>query len=213
MIVTKQQWLEERKKGIGGSDASAVIGMNPYKTNIQLWEEKTGKKEAEDISNKDYVQYGINAEYHLRELFKLDYPQYQVTYNQFKMYKNPEHQFIFATLDAELIDRDTGEKGILEIKTTNILQSMQKEKWNDKIPGNYYVQCLAQLLATGWDFVILKAQLKTEWDGEVRIQTKHYTIKRSEVLADIEYLKQKEIVFWNEFVLKDRKPNLILPEI
>lgn len=206
-------WLEERKKGIGASEASAIVGMNPYKTNIQLWEEKTGKKQHEDISNKEYVKYGVDAEFHLRELFKLDYPQYQVTYEEFKIIKNSEYPFIFATLDGELIDKETGERGILEIKTSNILQSMQKEKWNDKIPDNYYIQCLHQLLATGWDFVILKAHLKTEWNGEIRINTKHYTIKREEVLEDIEYLKNEEIRFWNEYVLKDRKPNLLLPNI
>lgn len=211
--MDRKQWLDERKNGIGGSDASSVVGMNPYKTNVELWEEKTSRKEPEDISSKEYVLYGINAEYHLRELFKLDYPQYAVDYTEFKIHRNPEYTFIYATLDGELLNRDTGERGILEIKTTNILQSMQKEKWDNKIPDNYYIQVLHQLLATGWDFVMLKAHLKTEWDGDVRIHTRHYTIKREEVTADIEFLKQKEIEFWNEYVLKNRKPNLILPNI
>jgi predicted phage-related endonuclease len=166
-----------------------------------------------DISNKDYVLYGINSEPHLRELFKLDYPQYKVDYNEFKLHKNPTYPFIFSTLDGELQDLETGERGVLEIKCTNILQSMKREKWNDQIPQNYYIQALHQLLSTGWDFVILKAHLKTEWDGEVRIQTKHYTIKRSEVEIDIAYLKEKEIEFWTEYVQKNRKPNLILPNI
>lgn len=211
--MNRQEWLQERKKGIGGSDASAIVGMNPYKTNVQLWEEKTGRKEPEDISQKEYVKYGVDSEFHLRELFKLDYPQYAVDYNEFKLHKNPQYPFIFSTLDGELLDRETGQRGVLEIKTTNILQSMQKEKWTDRIPDNYYIQCLHQLLSTGWDFVILKAHLKTEWGGEVRIQTRHYTIKRTEVLEDIEYLKEKEIEFWTEYVQKDRKPNLILPSI
>jgi len=211
--MNRQQWLDERKKGIGGSDASAVVGMNPYKTNVQLWQEKTGRKEPEDISQKEYVKYGVDSEFHLRELFKLDYPQYVVDYNEFKLHKNHEHPFIFSTLDGELTDRETGERGILEIKTTNILQSMQKEKWNDRLPDNYYIQCLHQLLSTGWDFVILKAHLKSKWGAEVRIQTKHYTIKRSEVLEDINYLNTKEIEFWMEHVQKDKEPSLILPII
>lgn len=213
MASNHEHWLEERKKGIGASDSSAIVGMNPYKTNVQLWEEKTGRKQAEDISNKDYVKYGIDAEEHLRELFKLDYPQYAVDYNQFELHKNAEYPFIFATLDGELIDLETGERGILEIKTTNILQSMQKEKWNNSIPQNYYCQCLAQLIATGWDFVLLKAHLKTEWSGEVRISTRHYMIKRADVIEDIKYLEAKMVEFWTEYVQKDKKPNLILPPI
>lgn len=218
--MDRQQWLEERKKGIGASEASSVVGLNPYKTNIQLWEEKTGRVTPEDIGDKPYVKYGVDAEYHLRELFKLDYPEYEVGYEEFKIHRHPEYPFLFATLDGELTDTVTGERGILEIKTTNILQSMQKEKWNDRIPENYYIQVLHQLLVTGWDFVILKANLRSVWGGsgqfdplnpEVRIQTKHYTIKRSDVIQDIDYLKEREIAFWYDFVIKDRKPNLLLP--
>lgn len=212
MASNHEHWLEERKKGIGASDSSAIVGMNPYKTNVQLWEEKTGRKQAEDISNKDYVKYGIDAEEHLRELFKLDYPQYAVDYNQFELHKNAEYPFIFATLDGELIDLETGERGILEIKTTNILQSMQKEKWNDRLPDNYYIQCIHQLLVTGWEFAIIKAHLRQIYGDEVRITTRHYTIKRAEVLEDIEYLKNEEIRFW-EFVQRRECPPLVLPNI
>ena len=48
-------WLNARH-GIGGSDASAVLGLNPYKTNIELYLEKTGQRMAPDISDKDYVK-------------------------------------------------------------------------------------------------------------------------------------------------------------
>ena len=53
--MTREDWLEERKKGIGGSDAATILGLNPYKTTIELWEEKTGRKDAPDISDKPYV--------------------------------------------------------------------------------------------------------------------------------------------------------------
>lgn len=54
-------WLNARH-GIGGSDASAVLGLNPYKTNTELYLEKTGQRTAPDISDKDYVKYGHDAE-------------------------------------------------------------------------------------------------------------------------------------------------------
>ena len=71
-------WLKGRMNGIGGSDASAIVGMNPYKSNIELFEEKTDRRIAPDISDKPYVIYGKKAEEPIRELFKLDYPEYQV---------------------------------------------------------------------------------------------------------------------------------------
>ena len=49
-ITSNEQWHEERRKGIGASEASAIIGLNPYMNNVQLWELKTGRKERADIS-------------------------------------------------------------------------------------------------------------------------------------------------------------------
>jgi len=210
--MNRADWLAERKKGIGASDAAAIVGMNPYKTNTQLWEEKTGLFEPVDISDKPYVKYGIDAERPLRELFALDYPQYEVIYKDFDMHYNKEYPFVFATLDGDLTETDTGRKGILEIKTTEILRSMQYENWKDKIPDNYYIQVLHQFLATGYSFAILKAQLKTSYNGDIRLNTRHYKIERSEVMEDIAYLLETEIKFW-EYVEKRQKPNLILPVI
>ena len=118
--------MEERKKGIGASDAACVLGRNPYKTNVELWEEKTGIREPEDISDKPHVKYGTEAEQCLRELFRLDFPEYDVTYEPYKMIANlKNYPFLFATLDGALTEKNTGKKGILEIKTTEILNSTQ----------------------------------------------------------------------------------------
>lgn len=212
MIVLKDrdEWLANRSR-IGGSDASAIVGMNPYRTNIELWQIKTGQLVPEDISDKPYVKYGTQAEEHLRELFRLDFPEYQVEYTENNMFLNDRFPFAHASLDGWLTDQD-GRQGILEIKTTNILQSMQKEKWNHRIPDNYYIQLLHYFMVTEFDFAILKAQLKSEFNREIYLQTRHYKIERSEVQEDIEFLEDAERIFWNQ--VKERKrPDLILPEI
>ena len=139
-------WLKARGYGIGGSDASAILGMNPYKSNIELFEEKTGRRLPEDISDRSYVKYGTQAEPLIRSLFTLDYPEYQVIYHENRILRNETFPFMQASLDGELIDSE-GRKGILEIKTTNILQSMQREKWKDRIP-DYYIQVLPKSRAT-----------------------------------------------------------------
>lgn len=211
IFTTREEWLEARKNHIGGSDASACVGMNPYKDNVQLWEEKIGLAVPEDISEKDYVQYGTRAEMHLRELFALDFPQYHVDYEENNMFTNTEYPWMHASLDGELTDTN-GRRGILEIKTTNILQSVQREKWNEKIPDNYYCQVLHYLAVTGWDFVVLKAQLKSERDGELQIVTKHYFIEREDVEEDIRELIAAEKKFW-QCVETGNRPNLILPAI
>lgn len=212
-MPSREEWLEERKKGIGGSDAAVILGLNPYKNNIRLWEEKTGKVQAKDISDKPYVKYGTQAEDLLRELFKLDFPQYEVSHDENTIIKHPKYPFLFASLDGQLVDKETGELGILEIKTTNILQSMQKEKWKEKIPDNYFCQVLHYLNVTGYSFAILKAQLKYDFDGDIKLETRHYKINRCDFEEDIKELEKAEVEFWTKYVEKDIQPPLELPNL
>lgn len=210
VLASKEEWLANRHR-IGGSDASAILGMNPYRTNLELWQIKTGQLEAEDISEQPYVKYGTNAEQHLRELFKLDFPEYQVFYEENNMWLNDKYPFAHASLDGWLFDQE-GRRGVWECKTTNILQSMQKEKWKDRIPDNYYIQLLHYLMVTEFDFAVLKAQLKYEFNGEIYLQVKHYRIERTEVEEDIKFLESSERRFWQQ-VQERKRPGLILPEI
>ena len=211
VLKDREAWLKNRSRGIGGSDISAVVGLNPYKTNVELWMEKTGQTTPEDISEQDYVKYGTEAEHHLRELFKLDFPQYAVDYVDNNSFTNQKYPWAVASLDGWLTDED-GRRGIWECKTTNILQSMQKEKWRNQIPMNYYCQCLFYMAVYEADFCVLKAQLKTMFDGVPYLQTKHYFIERSEVQDDIDYLMQKGSEFW-ESVQSGQCPALVLPAI
>lgn len=210
-LSSNEEWLEARKKFIGGSDCSAILGLNPFKSNIELWQEKCGLIQPEDISEKPFIKYGHQAESHLRELFALDHPQYQVHYTENNLWLNDKYPFAHASLDGWLTD-ENGRMGILEIKTTNILQSMQKEKWNEKIPDNYYLQVLHYLLVTEFEFVELKAQLKFDYGNNIQLQTKHYHIERTEVEEDIAILLSAEKKFYKQ-ILERKKPALILPNI
>lgn len=210
---TKSEWLEARKGKIGGSDAAAVLGLNPYKTNQELYEEMIGVRTAADISDKPYVIYGTKAEEHIRALFALDHPEYQVDYYGDNMLINGKYPFAHASLDGELIELETGRKGIFECKTTELFSSMSKEKWDgDNIPDNYYIQVLHYLMVTEYEFVDLRAQIKCEWNNQLRLTTKDYHIERSEVLHDIEILLEAEKKFINQ-VNNRSQPALILPDI
>lgn len=211
-INSREEWLKARQnQGIGGSEAGCILGRNKYKTNVELWEEKTGRTKPPDLSDNAAVQFGKFAEPLLRELFKQDYPQYSVDYHEFDLYVNDTYPFIFATLDGEITAAD-GSRGILEIKTTTIQNKLQWNEWDNKIPDSYYVQILHQLAATGWDFAILKAYIRYYVDGEVRVTIRHYRIERQDVLTDIQYLIKAECKFW-EKVQNDEQPPLILPNI
>ena len=211
ILKSREEWLINRRKGLGGSDCSAVIGLNPYKTNVDLWRLKTGRTEQEDISDKPYVQYGTKAERHLRELFKLDYPQYKVDYVENNSFYNPKYPFARASLDGWLTD-GSGRKGILEIKTTEILSAGQRTKWKDRIPDNYFCQVLFYMAVIEADFAVLKAQIKTVIDDDVRLETKHYKIERADVQGDIDFLMNACGDFW-QYVQDDEEPPLVLPSL
>lgn len=210
VLKSRQEWLENRFNGIGGSEISAVIGCNPYLDNITLWQIKTRQIEPNDISDKSYVKYGTNAEEHLRALFALDFPDYKVEYVENNSFCNTKYPWALASCDGWLTD-DKGRKGILEIKTTEILSSQHREKWKDNsIPQNYYCQCLFYMAVLEVDFCILKAQLKTSFDNIPYLQTKHYFIDCEEVEEDINYLMKEGKKFW-QYVVSGKRPPLQLP--
>ena len=210
-LKTREDWLWNRRKGLGGSDIAAVIGCNPYMSNVDLWEFKTDRRKREDISDKTFVKYGNQAERHLRGLFRLDFPQYRVDYVENNSWINSKYPWAKASLDGWITDQD-GRRGVLEIKTTEILQSMQKERWNKQVPMNYYCQVLFYMAVVEADFAIIKAQLKTVFDGIPYLQTKHYPIERADVQDDIDYLMAKGAEFW-KYVERDERPPLVLPNV
>lgn len=211
VLNSRDEWLKNRNKGIGGSEVSAIVGCNPYMDNVTLWEIKTGRRQADDISDKPYVRYGTQAEEHLRALFALDFPEYKVMYEENNSFTNDKYQFAQASLDGWLLD-GKGRTGILEIKTTEIIRAGQRDKWKDRIPMNYYCQVCFYMAVMEAEFAVLKAQLKTAFDGDMCLETRHYHIERSDVQEDIDYLMQKGAEFW-EYVKSDTRPPLILPEI
>lgn len=214
VLNSREEWLEHRKNYLGGSDASSIIGLNPWKSNVQLWEEKAGFVIPEDISSKPYVQYGIAAEPIIRDLFQLNYPQYKVEYAENNSWLNDKYPFAAVSHDGWMTEIATGRKGIWECKTTEIVSSMAKEKWAGRLPDNYYVQLIHSLMVReDCEFAHLTALLTFKFsEKELYQQIKNYHIERKDVLEDIEYLMEEEKKFWHQVQTK-KKPDLILPNI
>lgn len=205
-------WLVGRQKGIGGSDAAAVLGLNPYMSNVDLWRLKTGRAKKADLSGNKLVEYGTRAEYHLRGIFELDFPEYRVEHEPFSIYTNSDYPWACASLDGRIFEDSTGRTGILEIKTATISGSAQAQKWKDRIPDNYFCQILHYMAVMEADFSILKAQLKYERREDLLEVTKHFYIEMEDVRDQAEYLMEEERKFW-QYVTADKEPPLVLPEI
>lgn len=209
---TEAEWLEARKNYIGGSECASIIGLNPWKSNVELWREKTGRKAPDDLHGNAAVEFGKAAEEHLRELFALDYKErgIRVDYAPFNFWTNTEYPWAHASLDGWLMEYATGKKGIFEAKTATINSTAQAEKWRNGIPQNYLCQLLHYFAVTGADFAILTAYLRYSFEGEeIDAIVRRYRLEREQVKEQIDYLMKKEREFW-EHVKNDTEPPLFL---
>ena len=207
----REAWLKERNKRIGGSECEALVGLNPWMTNVELWEIKTGRRKRPDVGSSDLVIYGQKAEEHLRALFALDHPDLAVWHEPNAIITNDRYPFAHASVDGLLTKAD-GTLGVLEIKTATITSGVQKAKWDGKIPFNYMEQIFHYMLVTEAEFAYCVAQLKWETDGDVFKVTKEYEICREDFLAEIDELLEAEKEF-AAYIKKDERPPLVLPRI
>ena len=214
ILNNRNEWLEARKGRIGGSDAGCILGLNPWKSNLDLWREKTGRAEPADLSDNPLVQYGIAAEPHIRALFALDHPEMAVWYEENNIFFNPKYPWAHYSSDGMLHEGD--ETGILEIKTATIQSAAASEKWKDgRIPDSYYAQVLHSMAVTDATFAYIRALIHyPRNDGTDLISIKDYEIRITDpgIAEEIKSLMQKEREFY-EYIKTDTEPPLILPSI
>jgi putative phage-type endonuclease len=207
---TREEWLAGRGRGIGASEAAAVIGMNPWMTPLQLWRLKLGMGPPKDLSDNAAVQQGNQMEPVLRDFFAAIHPEYKVGYFQYDILFQAERPWLFATLDGELVEYSGSKRrdGILEIKTATPNGKAGWAEWSDgKMKPAYYIQVLHQLLATGYDFVRLIAALYS-MNGDITIR--QYEVERNEVEDDLAWLLERETEFWEKNILGGVMPSMPL---
>ena len=147
-------WLKSRKAGVGGSDMSTILGLNSFKTPYELWLEKTGRVEPEDISDKWAIVKGNALENELRKRFRSNHPEMLVTDGTDKQFIAREKPYLRASLDGILQGED-GSFGILEIKTVG---NRRAGDWHEpvEIPFEADVEDMAAIdkaAADFWHFV------------------------------------------------------------
>lgn len=123
----------KREGMIGGSDIAAVMGLSRWKTPLQLWAEKTGELEVEDISGKEYVQLGTELEDFVAKKFE------RVTGNKVRRDRREFKHELYPYMVAHIDRRLTGKDEILECKTASAWK--EKEWEGEEIPIEYILQC------------------------------------------------------------------------
>ena len=137
-----EEWLDWRKKGIGGSDASVVCGINRYKSPVELWMEKTNQLPYQEAGEAAY--WGTQLEALVKgEFTKRTGIEVKQT-NQ--LLQSEDHPFMLANLDGECIHPTYG-KCVFEAKTASAYKSGE---WEDAIPDEYILQVQHYLAVTGY---------------------------------------------------------------
>ena len=181
-----EEWLEHRKKSIGGSDAAAILKMNAYSSPYTVWADKTGKLPPKE--DNEAMRLGRDLEDYVAKRFCEETGKKVRRENSF--IHNPDYPFAHATVDRLIVGEDAG----LECKTTTVL-NLKKFK-NGEYPENYYVQCVHYLMVTGakrWYLGVLILGVGFKW----------FVIERDE--EEIKALAQSEAAFW-EYVKTNTPP-------
>lgn len=186
--LTHQQWLEYRKRGIGGSDAGAICGLNPYRTAMQVYHDKISE-ETENIDN-EAMRQGREFEDYVARRFMEETGKKVKRANY--MFYDEAHPFMLADVDRMI----AGENAGLECKTASPYMA---DKWkDDKIPLSYQIQCyhyMSVCNAKAWYIAVLIY-------GR---EFKFYKIERDEqVIADLIQIEQD---FWENHVLAKVMPD------
>ena len=205
LFMQDDKWREGRKHSIGASDAAAVMGISPWKTEAQLWDEKANGKTL-DFHNSDTVR-GHRSESHILELYGIETGR-KIFSGERIMLVSKRNSFMSCTLDG--IDfTDDGNPIIIEVKSVKFSHG----EWSDdRIPDYYFTQLLHQLAVTGWDEAILLVRF-TRNEGWESASERLYHVKRADVRDQIDKLARKESKFWNEYVVKKRRPPCRMPTL
>lgn len=187
--MSREEWLAERKKGIGGSDAGAILGLNPWKSAMSVYLDKiTPPEEKEDFDN-ERMRQGRDLEDYVAKRFEEATGKKVRRVNQLLI--SEEHPFMIANIDRDVVGEDAG----LECKTTSAYNKTDFE--NGEVPEQYYCQCQHYMAVTGAD----------KWYLAVAVLGKSFhivEIPRNE--DDINALITAEERFWNENVLAGKEP-------
>ncbi len=136
--MSHEEWLEERKKTIGGSEIGAILGMNPWQSAYSLWAERTGR--IPGFEGNMATKVGTFMEEFVAKLFEEESGKKVQRTNY--IYRNTDYEGLHASPDRLLVSEDAG----LEIKTTSAYNSGKFK--GVEFPQQYYAQAVQYMAVT-----------------------------------------------------------------
>lgn len=207
--LSREDWLDYRRLGIGGSDAAAIMGLSPFSTIRDLYFDKIGVTPVIEEEEENWVAKEVG--HRLEDLVAMIFAKKTglEVFPVRKMFRHPLYPFMLADVDYFIRFPD-GSIGILECKTCNY---NAKDKWAyDGIPENYVLQVRHYLAVMNMN----KAYIACLY-GNNENEFVYRCLERDRM--EEEELIDQEKYFWEEYVEKkieppySGKPDLILASI
>lgn len=185
--IDRDEWLEIRKAGLGGSDSSAIVGLDRWRSPFEVYADKLGL--TPEQPDNEAMRQGRDFEDYVARRFTEETGKKLRRRNAILQHR--EHAFMIANIDRWVVGENAG----FEAKTTSVLNKAQFSK--GEYPPNYYVQCMHYMAVTGAD----------RWYLAVLVLNRAFhvfTIERDE--AEVQALIEAEKFFWENHVLKQIPP-------
>ena len=187
--MERKEWLEWRRMGIGGSDASVIAGVNPFRSIFDLWLDKTGQKEPEE-GESEYIHFGNVLEPVVRKEF-MRRTGLKVR-RKMAILQSGEYPFMLADLDGVIYE--DGKLCIFEAKTAS---AYKREIWEEGVPLEYQYQVQHYMSVTGAE----KTYIASLVGGNTFIY--HEVCRDEEMIRSIIRMEQE---FWENCVLAGEEP-------
>lgn len=185
--ITHAEWLAARRTGIGGSDASTVVGLNPYSSLFCLYNDKLGLLPEKEDS--EAMRQGRDLEQYVAERW-MERTGKRCRRNN-TMWRSVEHPYMLADIDREVVGENAG----LECKTTSVYNRADFAAGN--ISPTYYVQCMHYMAVMGYDRMYLAVLVLNSGFYD-------FVIERDE--SEIAALTAQEEAFWRRVLEHDPPP-------
>ena len=206
---SRDKWLDGRKGHIGASAAYMVLDTELRK---RLFDEMSGVKPHEDLSNNELVQRGVAAEPLVRQLIAIENPEWEIYDGGNLLFVSKRKPFASATLDCIAVHRETGELCDIELK-----EAPWSNKWKGEYaPDGYFAQVMHQSYVTGINHCVIHPRIymrKNDGFTTSFERSYEYWMDDPAIAPQVESLMDCEERFWGEFQGGKYKPILTLPSV
>lgn len=191
---TREEWLQERKSGIGGSDAAAILGLSPWSTPVMVWLDKTNR--ALPKEETEAMRIGTELEDFVARRYT------QETGREVRRFNKMIHRgCLLGNFDRLVVPE--GEKVASymdEVRTDTVLEcKTSSREWDGEVPPQYFCQVM--------HYLGLEPRLQHADVAVLFLGRKHFEIMRVERDDEVITTMQQQLTaWWDEYILGDKRP-------